>query len=679
MLQLKNLAKRFGVHSIFEDLSLNFPAGERIAIYGRNGSGKSTLLNMICGLDQADSGTIVVPKGQRLGFLQQQASLEPKPTLLSECLTGAEALMAVQDEREALLAKMHGVTPSAEQIARLGVLDEQFDRLGGYSIEARAKKILAGLGLSEFSQHPSNLSGGMRMRLELAKLFLQEPDILVLDEPTNHLDLPSLAWMERYLGQFPGTLLLVSHDRDLVNGLATHIAHLKSGRLSLYKGNLDAFLTQVALERQLQQQTLDRLGQKRKKMEAFVARFGAKATKAKQANSRKKQIERLIALEDGISVDSLESVAQFQLPEPPKAGRIVLELDALSVGYDQPLMAPLSLTIESGQRVAVIGANGIGKSSLLKSIIGQVTPLGGSATFGHKVAPFYLAQDQNEQLDLDSTLLGNITAINPDLTKTEARKILGAFLFSGETVEKTAAVLSGGEKNRLGFARMLCRPANLILLDEPTNHLDLDSIELLTATLADYKGTMLFVSHDRDFINNVCTHVLVLLADGRHQLFVGDLGDYRRRCAELGFPDVFEPLGDEPKTPKSSSQRSADQSRAGQRSADQSSADQSSTNQSVASPRPAKSNHDFKKAKAAHRKLSQRLEGIEQKQATADKALAAIDAELHSADPEDFTALAELGEKRNAQLEKIEALDGDWLTTADELETAKAHLDSFDR
>lgn len=664
MLQLQNLAKRFGVHSIFEDLSLNFPAGERIAVYGRNGSGKSTLLNMICGLDHADSGKIVVPKGVRLGFLQQQASLDPKPSLLEECLTGAERLMAVRDEREALLTLMEASTPTEEQLHRLGHLDEQLDRLGGYSVEARAKKILAGLGLNDFDQHPSNLSGGMRMRLELAKLFLQDPDILVLDEPTNHLDLPSLAWMERYLAQFPGTLLLVSHDRNLVNSLATHIAHLKSGQLNLYKGNLDAFLTQLALDQQLKQQTLDRLGQKRKKMEAFVSRFGAKATKAKQANSRKKQIERLLALEDGISIDSLEGVAQFQLPEPPKAGRVVLELEALSVGYDKPLMAPLSLSVENGQRVAIVGANGIGKSSLLKSIIGQVTPLAGEANFGHKVTPFYLAQDQNEQLDLDATLLANITAINPDLTHTEARKILGGFLFSGATVEKTAAVLSGGEKNRLGFARMLCRPANLILLDEPTNHLDLDSIELLTATLSDYKGTMLFVSHDRDFINNVCTHVLVLLADGRHQLFVGDLNDYRRRCVELGFPDVFESDGGElpatnPASPKSEATASAREN---------------------AKPPAAKgSHHDYKKAKAEHRKLSQRLTGIEQKQENAQKALSAIDDELRAADPEDFNRLAELGDQRMAQTAVIEELDGDWLETADALETAKTHLDSFGR
>lgn len=658
MLQVQNLFKNFGIYPILNDLSISFPQNQKIAIYGRNGSGKSTFLNILCSLDHKDSGTIVLPKNAVIGFLPQEPNPNPKKTILEECISGREELCRLKEKLDKILEELENYNDKNHEdlLHQYEATEEEYKRKGGYSLESEGKKILYGLGLKDFDQFPGNLSGGMRMRLELSKLFLKNPNILILDEPTNHLDLPSLAWMERYLTSYKGTLIFVSHDRDLLNNLATYIVHLQKGKVDLYKGNFDSFIFQRNQKLELNSNMKTKLSKKRMELETFVSRFGAKATKAKQAQSKKKMIDRMLLLEEELNIDTSESNASFKLPVPPPSGRVVLELEDYSIGYESnKLIDPFDLKLEKGQRVAIIGANGIGKSSFLKTIIGINSPLTGDRKFGHKVEPFYLAQDQSEQLNLDQTVLDNLLDSNESLSVNEARKILGGFLFSGDFVEKKAAVLSGGEKNRLGFARLLSRKTNFILLDEPTNHLDMDSIDLLTNALTQYEGTILFVSHDREFINSICTHVFVMLKDGRCHLFHGDLNDYRILTEKIGFPDVFK-----------IEEESTSQSKPADNNIN-SNLDKKSNLSTI-------SHDDHKKLKSNARKYKSALEEIEKKQKDYEKEMKNIDKNLVDSDQSDFSKIQELSIRRQELAKNINECEDQWLEFTDSLEKAEKSL-----
>ena len=376
------------------------------------------------------------------------------------------------------------------------------------------------------------------MRLELARLFIREPDFLILDEPTNHLDLPSLMWVEGYLQSFRGTLLFVSHDRALLNRLATITLHLSSSRISAYSGNFDNFLAQREARLEQDQATRDQLSRRREAMEQFVQRFGAKATKATQAQSRVKMISKIRDLENDLpSAESFASVF-IDIPPPAPTPRIVLTIESGAIGYSSPLATGIQLKIERGSRIAVIGANGIGKSTLLRTIAGRLSAMGGTFSLSQGVTPSYFAKDQLETLHADKSVLENLLN-QTSLGEGQARNLLGSFLFRGDDVKKPLSVLSGGEASRLGLACTLAKRSGLLLLDEPTNHLDMASVESLSASLAEWAGTALFVSHDRTFIDGVATHIFAMLSDGRSMLFEGQLGDYSRLSILAGFPNVL--------------------------------------------------------------------------------------------------------------------------------------------
>ena len=373
-----------------------------------------------------------------------------------------------------------------------------------------------------------------------AKIFLNEPDFLILDEPTNHLDLPSLVWVENFLRSFRGTILFVSHDKTLLNTLSTITLHLQSGKLVAYKGNYDNFLSERSLRIIHEQSTLSQLKKRREDLDHFVKKFGAKATKAKQAQARVKMIEKIKTEEENFQTTTIDKrKITFHLPEPEKSDRIIYKIEKGSIGYQKALSQGIDLQIERGQKVAIIGANGIGKSTLLKTIVNKVQPLRGSFDPGPRTVISYFAQDQLETLDSESSILDNLKQ-NSQLNEKEIRSLLASFLFQGDDIFKLVKVLSGGEKSRVGLACILSQKSNFHIYDEPTNHLDMKSSESLIDSIKLYQGTVLFVSHDRELINKVCTHVFAMLPDGRSQLFEGNLEDYVRLSSLSGFPNVLE-------------------------------------------------------------------------------------------------------------------------------------------
>jgi ATP-binding cassette subfamily F protein 3 len=541
MIRLENLKKNYGTKVILNDVSYHFPAGERIALVGANGAGKSTLLNMICSLEEQDYGDILIPSTVKFGYLPQEPNPNPKSSVLEEALTGAIKLTQVKEKIEIILHKME--TEYSEDVyKKYEKLEEQFTELGGHTITSKAKGILVGLGFSnaQFEQDPLNLSGGWRMRLELAKVFLNDPDFLILDEPTNHLDLPSLIWVENYLQSFKGTLLFVSHDRDLLNKLSTVTLHLNNGQLNFYKGNFDYFLEEREKRIELDAKSLERLQKRMAQLERFVERFKAKASKAKQAQSRMKMLTKMRDFESGFIQDSDPEEIMFSFRKPLPSGKEILHIKQMDIGYEKVLAKNINQKIHRGQKIAVIGANGIGKSTLLKTISEIIEPLAGSYEYGHNVIKGYFAQDQMDTFDGNENLLENLLNVSMKVTEKQARNLLGNFLFKGDDVYKPVHVLSGGEKSRLGLAALLLKEANFLILDEPTNHLDMSSCEMLANALDEYEGTAFFVSHDRIFIDAVCTHIFAMTPDGKSALFQGKLADFEHLAQISGFPNILQ-------------------------------------------------------------------------------------------------------------------------------------------
>lgn len=540
MIRLQSLSKSYGSKNLFKEISYQFPLSGRVALVGPNGVGKSTLLKIITGEEECDKGEVVLPGAVTMGYLPQEPNAKPLPTVLEESVSGSLKLKAIKAKLDDITEKMSSAYSELVH-AQFERLEEEYRINGGYALDSRAKGILVGLGFSPdwFSKSPLSLSGGWRMRLELAKVFLNDPDFLILDEPTNHLDLPSLAWVERYLLVFEGTVLFVSHDKSLLNKLSNFTLHLHKGKLTQYKGNFDKFLEERAIRQEQEAQSAEQLRKKKEALEKFITRFGAKASKAAQAQSRVKMLERLSSLENEDGTADMESMV-LNLPEPIKSGREVCKIENGAIGYTTPLSKNIQFKIERGQKIAIIGANGIGKSTLLKTLVGLVPKLNGNFEFGHNVIPALFAQDQLDTLDEQKTALENVLNSSPDVSERQARSLLGSFLFRGDDVFKPVSVLSGGEKSRVGLACLLCQKANFLILDEPTNHLDMSSCEILAAALQDYEGTALFVSHDRTFIDEVCTHVFAMLADGRSALFEGKLDDYKRLAKVAGFPNVLD-------------------------------------------------------------------------------------------------------------------------------------------
>lgn len=515
MIILDKISKAYGPKTLFKDASYNMPENERIALIGNNGAGKTSLLNILCGFDKDYDGVIIMPKRVKLGYLPQIVNPNPKESLIEEAMDGAKELNGVIKDREEIISKLSDGTQTDEDMDKYDYLEDRFNALGGYRIREDAKDILTGLGFKEEQMElpVSDFSGGWRMRLEFAKMLLDNPNFLILDEPTNHLDLPSIMWFEDYLKRFQGTIFFVSHDKDLLNRLSTYVLHLKDGNMNSYKGTFDQFLDSFTLKQSQNAAFAKNIKTQYDHIEKFVNKFKAKSSKARQAQSRMKTLVKLKALEDSIEIDSMDDSMSLKLANPHPSGKQVMKLDKLYVGYEKPLLKPLSFTIERGQKIAILGMNGLGKSTILKTLIGKLKTLGGELTLGHKINYGYFAQEHLEGLDEKQSILKNLMESEPTMKEMEARRLLGALGLKGDEVQKKISVLSGGEKSRTALACMLAQKPNVLFLDEPTNHLDLSACENLAEALDEYTGTVIFVSHNRSFINGLATHQLYLKPD----------------------------------------------------------------------------------------------------------------------------------------------------------------------
>lgn len=539
-MKIVDIDKRFGDKIILSEVNFHFSSGRRYGVVGVNGAGKSSLLNILSSIDEPDGGSIDIPKDLIMGFLPQEPSSNPKGTIIEECLSGDHATFELK-KLITQIEKNLSDDSAPELLDKYNNYETAFRNKGGYSKEADARKILKGLGFSEsqFEESPSALSGGWRMRLELAKLFLLKPDIFILDEPTNHLDLPSMIFVEDFLANAGATTIFVSHDKGLLNRLSTDILHLSFGSLNHYPGNYDSFLKQSASIQELAIKAKQNLSIKIKELERFVERFGSKATKAKQAQSKQKQIERLKIQLNSIELPETDKTINIPLPEITKSYREVLDVKSLGIGYDKILAKDVTLQIERGDKIAVVGPNGKGKSTLLKTIMREIKPLAGSFSIGERVTVSYFAQNQAEKLDKTKTVIENYMD-SVSTTEQHARKVLGRFLFKGDDIHKSTDVLSGGEKNRLGLSIIFSADNNFLILDEPTNHLDMDSIESLKKILDEYQGTVLFVSHNKDFTDHVAQKCLILRNTETMELHHGNITANSERIRR-DFIDQSEP------------------------------------------------------------------------------------------------------------------------------------------
>ncbi len=515
MIILQNLTKILGSKTILNNVSFNCPNKARVALFGNNGAGKTTLLNILCGFDSDYDGKIVKPKGLKLGYLPQIVNPKPESTIFGEALQGATDLNKIIHEREEILKQL-AVDYSQENFDRYEYLEQSFQNMNGYRVEEDAKDVLLGLGFKseQFFDSVTDLSGGWRIRLEFAKMLLNEPNFLILDEPTNHLDLPSIEWFDNYLQKFNGTVLFVSHDKNLLNSLATFVLHLRQGNMTEYVGNFDEFLEQFAEKQEQSSHANKNLKIQQKHIEQFVNRFRATATKARMVQSRIKTLTKLKVLERDIVQEELEDSMELRLENPFPSGKNVIKVDNLVVGYNKPLMPESSFQIYKGQKIAILGANGLGKSTLLKTLLGKQPALLGTVEFGYNVKAGYFAQEHLEDLLENESILTNVYRLAPEIQETEARRLLGNLGLSGKDVMKKVSILSGGEKSRTALACMLAQKPNLMFLDEPTNHLDLSACESLTDALSSFTGTIIFVSHNRAFIEGLATHMIYLKEKG---------------------------------------------------------------------------------------------------------------------------------------------------------------------
>jgi ATP-binding cassette subfamily F protein 3 len=523
LIQLRQVAKSYGGRTLFRDLTWQLGAGERIGLVGPNGIGKTTLCRILAGLESADAGDVSRPRGATVGYLPQDVSTSEATSPLVEALAGFEDVWRLEREMEEIAATL-AHAPDGALTARYGELQQRFETSGGYRLESEARRILGGLGFAphEMTQPLGEFSGGWRMRAALARLLLLRPSVLLLDEPTNHLDLPSLAWLEDFLAGYDGTVVVVSHDRYFLNRMVTSIAELSAAGIAVYHGDYDEYLVEREARRELLEAQARNQAKRVAEIERFIERFRYKATKARQVQSRIKMLERM----DRVTTEAATRGIRFHFPEPPRTGRRVVSLRGVHKAYgDNVVYAGVDFAVERGERVALVGPNGAGKSTLLRMLAGVLPFDAGERQLGTQVAVHYYAQHQLDALDPGRTALEEMEAVAAELGHTRLRTILGAFLFSGDSVDKRVAVLSGGEKARLALAKMLVRPAALLALDEPTNHLDLASREVLEAALAEFAGTIVFISHDRYFINRIATRV-VEVERGRLTDHLGTYDDY---------------------------------------------------------------------------------------------------------------------------------------------------------
>jgi len=527
LLQINQLEKNFGADTILSNIKLEVQTRDRIALVGRNGAGKSTLLKIIAGQISYDAGDIIKPKEVEIGYLAQNTGLESERSIWDEMLTVFEHLQKQERELRSLENKMANPDLIANKKEYERILSEydqlqlRFKEQGGYQYESDIRSILHGLSFQSFSYDTkiSTLSGGQKTRLALGKLLLTKPDILILDEPTNHLDIDTLSWLEQYLQGYNGAILIVSHDRYFLDKVVTQVYELSRRQMKKYHGNYSAYLEQKAANFERDMKLYEKQQQEVAKLEDFIQRNLVRASTTKRAQSRRKQLDRMELL-DRPQGDEKSASFGFQIEK--QSGNEVLNIHSISVGYEEKAISnEVTIRITRGESIALVGPNGIGKSTLLKTIIGHLPVIAGGYQLGTNVTIGYYDQEQ-AKLASNKRVLNELWDEYPLKPEKDIRTVLGNFLFSGDDVLKTVSTLSGGEKARLALAKLMMQKANFLILDEPTNHLDLDSKEILENALIDYPGTILFVSHDRYFINRITTKVLELSSDGATEY----LGDY---------------------------------------------------------------------------------------------------------------------------------------------------------
>ena len=531
MLQLKKIDKYFADRRIFAAIDWHIRPTDRIGLCGENGAGKSTLLKLLAGMVESDGGVLQVAKGTTFGYLPQDGLTHRGNTLFIETKSALADLQQIEEELRQLEDAISNGAGSVE-LERYAELQQLFEERGGYQMESEVGRVLHGLGFSsdDFDKPCETFSGGWQMRIALAKLLLQKPNLLLLDEPTNHLDLPARDWLEDYLLAYPYALVLVSHDRFFLDKVVTRIVEIWNGKLSTYPGNYSRYIQtrdeRIAALKAAKQQQDEEIA----RTEAFISRFRYQANKASQVQSRVKQLEKI----ERISLPPQRKKIAFTFPPPPKGGRIAISLKGASQHYGElKVLEKVDLVVEQGERVALVGPNGAGKSTLMRLLAGVEVPVAGEREEGHNMIQAYFAQNQADELNPTRNVYAEIMADAPVAMVPRLRNILGSFLFSGDDIEKPVTVLSGGERNRLALAKLLLRPANLLLLDEPTNHLDLQSKEILLDALKKYQGTIVFVSHDRYFVDALATRVLEV-GNGRVESYIGNYEDFLRAKQDMG-------------------------------------------------------------------------------------------------------------------------------------------------
>ncbi|GAA4341828.1 ABC-F family ATP-binding cassette domain-containing protein [Mucilaginibacter gynuensis] len=635
MISINNLTFEIGARALYDEANWHIKPGEKIGLIGANGTGKTTLLKMIVGEYKPTSGSISMAKDLTLGYLNQDLlSYASEKNILHVAMEAFERQNQLHTEIENLLKKLE-TEYTEELLHKLSDKQSEFEALDGYSIEYKAHEILAGLGFSEADTHRqlSTFSGGWRMRVMLAKILLQAPDILLLDEPTNHLDLPSIQWLEDYLKAFDGAVIIVSHDRWFLDKVINRTVESRKGKLTVYAGNYSFYLEEKALREEIQRGEFKNQQSKIRQEERLIERFRAKASKAKMAQSRIKMLDKMERVDD---VDDDNPSVNFTFRFSKQSGRHVVTLEHITKKYPAiDILNDAEAIIEKGDKIALIGANGRGKSTLLRIVAGADTDYIGKCETGHNVSQTFFAQHQLESLHLENEILRELQSFAPRHTETELRSILGSFLFTGDDVFKKIKVLSGGEKSRVALAKALTADANFLVLDEPTNHLDIQSVNILIQAIQQFEGTVIVVSHDRYFLDNVANKIW-FIEDQKIKIYPGTYAEYEVWNAKRKIEQKAAPVAPQPKKEEKK-------------------------------PEPVKQPQSENKTQQL-KKLNQDLAKMEQQIAELEKA--ATELETKMADDKIYTDAAKLKETNAAYQQRqneVKALKQKWETLAEQI------------